>query len=89
MQSCDLTPYDFSVWGVMANVSYQKSKDTKDTWAITETEFKVYEDNAFKHVFHFNEKDITPSLKITVEIQLRPSIFWFGNLDDGHKCGNV
>ena len=44
MQSCDLTPYDFSVWGIMANVSYQKPKDTKDPWAFTEIEFKVYED---------------------------------------------
>jgi len=68
MQSCDLTPYDFSVWGIMANVSYQKPKDTKDPWAITEAEFKVYEDKVFKHVLHSNEKDLTLLLKITVEI---------------------
>jgi len=52
----------------MANVSYQKSKGTKDPWAITETEFKVYEDKVFKPIFHCNEKDLTLSLKLTVEI---------------------
>jgi len=73
----------------MANVSYQKPKDTKDPRAINETEFNVYEGKVFKPVFHCNEKDLTLSLKITVEIQLRQSIFWFGNFDDGHKYGNV
>jgi hypothetical protein len=68
MQSCDLTLYDFSVWGIMANVNYQKPKDTKNPWAITEAELKVCEDKVFKHVFHCNEKDLTLSLKITVEI---------------------
>jgi hypothetical protein len=52
----------------MANVSYQKPKDTKHTWAITETEFKVPEDKVFKTGFHCNEKDLTLSLKITDEI---------------------
>ena len=75
----------------MANVSYHKPKDTKYPWAITETEFKVHENKVrvFKPVFHCNEKDLTLSLIITVKIQLRQSIFWFGNLDDGHKCGNL
>jgi len=49
----------------------------------------VYEDKVFKPAVHCNEKGLPLSLKITVEIQLRQSIFLLGNLDDGHKCGNV
>jgi hypothetical protein len=40
----------------MANVTYQKPKDTKHTSAITETEFKVSEGKVLKPVFTVTER---------------------------------